>query len=149
MLINMQSHNITKSKRYDKKPRPEAKGGRVAFVFIALAFLLSLVILRVVYFTTKNQEKYQNYSDNTFMRAVKLPATRGRILDRNGAVLAISENRGNVIVDTNQLPDFVQLKADNKDKPKALAKIVQQEQDFNQKIVQAAQLLNISNDEAA
>ena len=58
MLINMQSHNITKSKRYDKKPRPEAKGGRVAFVFIALAFLLSLVILRVVYFTTKNQEKY-------------------------------------------------------------------------------------------
>ena len=149
MLINMQDHHISKSKRHtDKKPRPEAKGNRVIFVFGGLAFLLSLVILRVIYFTTQNQEKYQNYSDNTFMRAVKLPAVRGRILDRNGAVLAISENRGNVIVDTNQLPDFVRLKADNADKPKALAKIVQQEQNFNQKIVQAASLLGISQDEA-
>ena len=149
MLINLESHHITKSQRHNKKPRPEAKGGRVAFVFIALAFLLATVILRVLYFTTQNQEKYQNYSDNTFMRAIKLPAVRGRILDRNGAVLAISENRGNVIVDTNQLPDFVKLKADNAEKPKTLAKIVQQEQDFQKKVGQAALLLGISNDEAA
>ncbi|MBO7381394.1 MAG: hypothetical protein J6U05_06990, partial [Neisseriaceae bacterium] len=148
MLINNNYGAVTRN-HHQKKPRPEAKNERVVWVFIFLALLLATVIFRVIYFTTKNQEKYQNYADNTFMRAIKLPATRGRILDRNGAVLAISESRGNVIVDTRQLPDFAQLKKDNAEKPKALAKIVQQEKDFNQKIVQAASLLGISHDEAA
>ena len=131
-----------------KKQRPEAKGSRVVFVLIAVAFLLATIILRVVYFTTKNQEKYQEYSDNTFIRTIKQPAMRGRILDRNGAVLAISESRGDVIVDTKQLPDFVKLKADNAKKTKTLAKILQREQEVQQKVVQAASLLGISKDEA-
>ena len=59
MLVNMESHHISKSKRHtDKKPRPEAKGSRVVFVFAALAFLLATVILRVIYFTTQNQDKF-------------------------------------------------------------------------------------------
>ena len=72
-----------------------------------------LPILRVAYFTTKNQQEYQNFSDDNFMRAEKLSAMRGRILDRNGAVLAVSEHRGDVVIDTRQLPNFVQLKQDN------------------------------------
>lgn len=148
MLIDSKTTPRIITRNMHKKSHPEAKSGRVVFVLGFLAFLLMLPILRVAYFTTKNQQEYQNFSDDNFMRAEKLSAMRGRILDRNGAVLAVSEHRGDVVIDTRQLPNFVQLKQDNADKPQALAKIEQQQQNFHKKVSEVAGLLGISDADA-
>jgi cell division protein FtsI (penicillin-binding protein 3) len=61
---------------------------RFVVVLIALAFLL--LIGRAVYVQIIGTDFYLSEGDKRYARTLKLPASRGRILDRNGLVLATS-----------------------------------------------------------
>jgi cell division protein FtsI (penicillin-binding protein 3) len=61
---------------------------RFVVVLVALAFLL--LIGRAVYIQIIGTDFYLNEGDKRYARTLKLPASRGRILDRNGVVLATS-----------------------------------------------------------
>jgi cell division protein FtsI (penicillin-binding protein 3) len=61
---------------------------RFVVVMIALAFLL--LIGRAVYIQIIGTDFYLSEGDKRYARTLKLPASRGRVLDRNGLVLATS-----------------------------------------------------------
>jgi cell division protein FtsI (penicillin-binding protein 3) len=61
---------------------------RVVFLILSLAFLA--LVCRAVWVQVFSQEFLQGEADARFMQTQKLQATRGKILDRNGSVLASS-----------------------------------------------------------
>ena len=61
---------------------------RFVVVMLALAFLL--LIGRAVYIQVVGAEFYLKQGEKRYAHTLKLPASRGRILDRNGVVLATS-----------------------------------------------------------
>ena len=61
---------------------------RFVVVMVALAFLL--LIGRAVYIQVVGADFYLKQGEKRYAHTLKLPASRGRILDRNGVVLATS-----------------------------------------------------------
>jgi cell division protein FtsI (penicillin-binding protein 3) len=61
---------------------------RVVFALLSLGFVA--LLCRAVWVQIFSQEFLQGEADSRFMQTQKLQATRGKILDRNGAVLASS-----------------------------------------------------------
>ncbi len=61
---------------------------KIAFLFLSLGFLA--LVLKAVYVQVFSQEFLQSEADSRFTQTQKLQATRGKILDRNGSVLASS-----------------------------------------------------------
>lgn len=131
-----------------KKLRPEVGDKRIYLVLLGLACLFVALVGRVAYFQTIERGVWENRVQNVFVRTVTEPGMRGKILDRNGALLAISEPMGDVIIDTYKLPDFADLREKNRHKPKMLQKIAEQEQLFRQNVAQVAQLLGLSQQKA-
>jgi penicillin-binding protein 2 len=70
----------------------------VAFAFLVLLFF-GLVIYRLVQFQWIEGEKYLHFSQVNTLREISIPAPRGRILDRQGRVLA--ENRPSFVLSIN------------------------------------------------
>ena len=76
------------------------------FVFIMILVLSCVLIARLIYLNSKNGDQYakavlsqQSYSSTT------IASERGRILDRNGIVLARNEKIYNVVIDAKVLGD--------------------------------------------
>jgi cell division protein FtsI (penicillin-binding protein 3) len=63
---------------------------RSRFVVVMIALAFALLIGRAVYIQIIGTDFYLNEGDKRYARTLKLPASRGRILDRNGLVLATS-----------------------------------------------------------
>lgn len=69
-------------------------------VFLFLAVFVKLFIVMIV-----NGEELQIKAISQWMRDVPTDAARGKILDRNGAVLAATATRYNIYVRPNSVPD--------------------------------------------
>jgi cell division protein FtsI (penicillin-binding protein 3) len=63
---------------------------RSRFVVVMIALAFALLIGRAVYIQIIGTDFYLTEGDKRYARTLKLPASRGRILDRNGLLLATS-----------------------------------------------------------
>ncbi|HGG8080527.1 TPA: peptidoglycan D,D-transpeptidase FtsI family protein [Neisseria meningitidis] len=70
--------------------KPMTSNGRISFVLMAIAVLFAGLIARGLYLQTVTYNFLKEQGDNRIVRTQTLPATRGTISDRNGAVLALS-----------------------------------------------------------
>lgn len=70
--------------------KPLTSDGRIGFVLLAMAVLFAGLIVRGLYLQTVTYNFLKNQGDNQIVRIQSLPAARGTISDRNGAVLALS-----------------------------------------------------------
>ncbi|HWS74912.1 MAG TPA: penicillin-binding protein 2 [Quisquiliibacterium sp.] len=61
---------------------------RLVMLLVAVAFLA--LALRAVYLQTVSNDFLQKQGESRYARTIELPASRGRVLDRNGVVLATS-----------------------------------------------------------
>lgn len=91
-----------------KKKRAQGPGkrvGRLLFVLCLTVSLLAVVFLRVVYIKNVHGEEYQQRAQQQQIEStdVTIPALRGKIVDRNGNVLAESSRVYNVILDCQVL----------------------------------------------
>lgn len=92
--------------------KPLTSDGRIGFVLLAMAVLLAGLIVRGLYLQTVTYNFLKNQGDNQIVRTQSLPAARGTISDRNGAVLALSaptESLYAVPKDMEEMPTGAQL----------------------------------------
>ena len=68
--------------------RLPAYRSRLVMLLVAVAFLA--LALRAVYLQTVSNDFLQKQGESRYARTIELPASRGRVLDRNGVVLATS-----------------------------------------------------------
>lgn len=86
--------------------------GRISFVLMAMAVLFAGLIARGLYLQTVTYEFLKEQGDNRIVRTQTLPATRGTVSDRNGAVLALSAPTESLFVvpkDMKEMPSAAQL----------------------------------------
>lgn len=92
--------------------KPLTSDGRIGFVLLAMAVLFAGLIVRGLYLQTVTYNFLKNQGDNQIVRTQSLPAARGTISDRNGAVLALSaptESLYAVPKDMEEMPTGAQL----------------------------------------
>lgn len=92
--------------------KPLTSDGRIGFVLLAMAVLFAGLIVRGLYLQTVTYNFLKNQGDNQIVRIQSLPAARGTISDRNGAVLALSaptESLYAVPKDMEEMPTAAQL----------------------------------------
>ncbi|HGO9228899.1 TPA: peptidoglycan D,D-transpeptidase FtsI family protein [Neisseria meningitidis] len=92
--------------------KPMTSNGRISFVLMAMAVLFAGLIARGLYLQTVTYEFLKEQGDNRIVRTQTLPATRGTVSDRNGAVLALSaptESLYAVPKDMEEMPTAAQL----------------------------------------
>ncbi|MGB5082705.1 MAG: penicillin-binding protein 2, partial [Burkholderiales bacterium] len=63
---------------------------RSRFLLVALAAGFVVLLGRAAYLQGMNNEFLRAKGESRFSRVIEIPASRGRILDRNGEALAIS-----------------------------------------------------------
>ena len=61
---------------------------RIKLIFILLILLLLLVVMKVLYIQIFDYQKLNDLANNLWSRELEIEADRGKILDRNGVVLA-------------------------------------------------------------
>lgn len=81
-----------------KGKRPVSGNDRMVFVVSTLAAAFLALVVQGV--RLQLSEKIDEERDNRVVRSLKLPATRGTITDRNGAVLALNVPAQSVYVDS-------------------------------------------------
>ncbi len=92
--------------------KPMTSNGRISFVLMAMAVLFAGLIARGLYLQTVTYNFLKEQGDNRIVRTQTLPATRGTVSDRNGAVLALSaptESLFAVPKDMKEMPSAAQL----------------------------------------
>lgn len=78
---------------------------RIKVVFIILLLLLLLIILRVFYIQVIDYEKLSTYAEDLWSRELPIEADRGRIIDRNGIVLADNLTTTSLVLIPSQIKD--------------------------------------------
>lgn len=78
---------------------------RIKMVLFVIVVLLLFVILRVFYVQTVSYKKLSLLSDDLWSRKLPITAERGKILDRNGKILADNITTTSLIVIPNQIVD--------------------------------------------
>ena len=78
---------------------------RIKLVFIILLILLVVIIFRVFYIQVFDYKKLKEYADDLWSRELPIEASRGKILDRNGEVLADNLTTTSLILIPNQIKD--------------------------------------------
>lgn len=104
----------TRSLRYATSPLLASKTPpwRSRFVVLLVGIGFAVLLGRAAYVQILGREFFQSEGDKRFVHTQTLPATRGRILDRNGLVLATSVALPTVRADTQLFkPDAPQRKA--------------------------------------
>lgn len=76
--------------KQSKGNKPIGSNGRIALVLCVLGVAFAVLVGRGVYMQTVQHDFLKKEADKRFVRTLKIPATRGTITDRNGAVLALS-----------------------------------------------------------
>ena len=78
---------------------------RIKMILFVIVVLLLFVILRVFYVQTVSYKKLSLLSDDLWSRKLPITAERGKILDRNGKILADNITTTSLIVIPNQIVD--------------------------------------------
>ena len=78
---------------------------RIKLLFLFMSFLLLLVIVRVFYIQVFDYNKLKPLADDLWSRDLSLEADRGRILDRNGEVLADNLTTASLVLIPSQIKD--------------------------------------------
>ena len=99
-----------------RRPRPSPSKGsgggrsstaltvsRLRFFKVVLLLVLVLMVLRLVDLQVARHHQYQHAANLQLRQTISLPAVRGGIFDRNGAVLAMSVPTKEVIADNFQI----------------------------------------------
>ena len=78
---------------------------RIKIVFILLLLFLLLVILKVFYIQVFDYQKLNKLANNLWSRELEIEADRGKILDRNGVVLADNLTTSSLVIIPSQIKD--------------------------------------------
>ena len=78
---------------------------RIKVVFLLILFLLITIILRVFYIQVIDYDKLNEYAKDLWSRDLPIEANRGKILDRNGKVLADNLTTTSLVLIPNQIKD--------------------------------------------
>ena len=78
---------------------------RIKILFLGMSFLLLLVIIKVVYIQVFQYKKLNNLASDLWSRNLSIEADRGKILDRNGEVLADNLTTASLVLIPNQIKD--------------------------------------------
>ena len=78
---------------------------RIKIVFIIMISLLFLVIIKVLYIEVFQYNKLNNLANDLWSRNLELEGDRGKILDRNGVVLADNLTTTSLVLIPNQIKD--------------------------------------------
>ncbi|HYH27782.1 MAG TPA: penicillin-binding protein 2, partial [Actinomycetota bacterium] len=68
-------------------------GGRIRILVWVLAFMLASIVTRLWFLQVLAVEEYQDRAEENRVELVKIPAPRGRIVDRNGRFLVESQTK--------------------------------------------------------
>lgn len=79
------------------------QNNRIKIVFLLVILIFLLVILRVFYIQVIEYKKLNTLADNLWSRNLPVQADRGRILDRNGKVIAGNVTTSSLIFVPNQI----------------------------------------------
>ena len=78
---------------------------RIKVVFIIMLFLLLLVVFKVFYIQVFQYSKLNKLASSLWSRNLELEADRGKILDRNGVVLADNLTTTSLVLIPNQIKE--------------------------------------------
>jgi len=78
---------------------------RIKVLFLLMVFLLSLVVIRVFYIQVFQYKKLNSLAGDLWSRNLEIEADRGKILDRNGVVLADNLTTTSLVLIPNQITD--------------------------------------------
>jgi len=78
---------------------------RIMIVLFVMVVCFLFVFIRVFYIQTVSYKKLSGLSDELWSRKLPITAERGKILDRNGVVLADNETTTSLVVIPNQIKD--------------------------------------------
>ncbi len=78
---------------------------RIKILFLGMSFLLLLVIIKVVYIQVFQYKKLNTLASDLWSRNLSIEADRGKILDRNGEVLADNLTTASLVLIPNQIKD--------------------------------------------
>ncbi len=78
---------------------------RIRILFLVLFIPFVLIILRVIYIQVFQYKKLNSYAKDLWSRDLELEADRGKILDRNGIVLADNLTTTSLVLIPNQIKD--------------------------------------------
>lgn len=76
---------------------------RIKILFLVMSFLLSLVVIRVFYIQVFQYKKLNGLAGDLWSRNLEIEADRGKILDRNGVVLADNLTTTSLVLIPNQI----------------------------------------------
>jgi len=76
---------------------------RIKVLFLLMSFLLSLVVIRVFYIQVFQYKKLNGLASDLWSRNLEIEADRGKILDRNGVVLADNLTTTSLVLIPNQI----------------------------------------------
>jgi len=113
---------VSRSVRYTSSPLLASRTPvwRSKFVVAAIALAFGGLVARAAYIQVYANDFFQRQGEVRFARTLELPANRGRILDRNGLILASSVPAPSIWA----IPDDVDTDGD-KDKLRTLAKLLE------------------------
>lgn len=78
---------------------------RIKYVFIIFVLLFFIIFVKIVYVQVFSYEKLSTLSDDLWSRELPISAARGKILDRNGKVLADNKTITSLVIIPNQIED--------------------------------------------
>ena len=78
---------------------------RIKILFLILIFFLLLILMRVFYVQVFDYEKLKELANDLWSRDLVIEADRGKILDRNGVVLADNLTTASLMLVPNQIKD--------------------------------------------
>ena len=78
---------------------------RIKVLFLIMSLLLFLVVVRVFYIQVFQYKKLNNLASDLWSRNLEIEADRGKILDRNGVVLADNLTTTSLVLIPNQISD--------------------------------------------
>ena len=76
---------------------------RIRLVFLIMLLLFIFIILRVFYIQMVDYKKLNKYASDLWSRNLPIEANRGKILDRNGVVLADNLTTTSLVLIPNQI----------------------------------------------
>ena len=78
---------------------------RIKILFLVLLIPLFLVVIRVFYIQVFDYKKLKKLANDLWSRNLEIEADRGKILDRNGVVLANNLTTTSLVLVPNQIRD--------------------------------------------
>lgn len=98
---------------------------KIKVIFLIICLLFLFIILRVVYIQTVDYKKLSVLADDLWSRNLPIEANRGKILDRNGVVLADNLTTTSLVLIPNQIKD----KDDTSEKLSKILNVTKEEMD--------------------